>query len=363
MEGNHPFQVVWLPDDRRDVFLDEITRLSAQRPTTRRQIVFEGTRPAGMEQSETLAALFAAPAGGGFDGGENTGAPGGLPTSVHSGAAGLSGSAASTPRVWLGEPLAIQAATSAVFTRRGGSNLLLLGQNDEAAAGMFIGSVLSLAAQLPAANGNGEAGAAFTILNGGLPDREYMPLFAQLPRSLPSRVRLAQANDTASVMGELAAEIERRHSSMGDESPRFLFVFDLPRLRELRRQEDEFSFSRSAEESPRRPDQQFADILRDGAAVGVHVIVWCDSLTNFQRMLDRQGLKEFDTRVLLQMSPADSSLLMDTPAASLLGKHRALLHREDEGRLEKFRPYAPPDESWLARICEQLGRRAMPTTD
>ena len=74
----------------------------------------------------------------------------------------------------------------------------------------------------------------------------------------------------------------------------------------------------------------------------MHVIVWCDSLTNFQRMLDRQGLKEFDTRVLLQMSPADSSLLMDTPAASLLGRHRALLHREDEGRLEKFRPYSPP---------------------
>jgi DNA segregation ATPase FtsK/SpoIIIE, S-DNA-T family len=154
------------------------------------------------------------------------------------------------------------------------------------------------------------------------------------------------------------AEIERRHTSAGDEGPRFLFIFDLPRLRELRRQEEDFSFSRSSEEAPRRPDQQFADILRDGAAVGVHVVVWCDSLTNFQRMLERQGLKEFDTRILLQMSPADSSLLMDTPAASLLGRHRALLHREDEGRLEKFRPYAPPSEAWLVKAAGELAGRA-----
>jgi S-DNA-T family DNA segregation ATPase FtsK/SpoIIIE len=345
VEGNHPFQVVWLPDERRDVFLDEITRLNAQRPARaqRHPIVFEGTRPADMEQSDTLAALFASAADGANDGD----VPG-----------GNSSGTVTAPRVWLGEPLAIQEATSSTFTRRGGSNLLLLGQNDEAAAGMFISSILSLAAQLPAMNGNGGSGAAFTILNGGLADRDYMPRLAQLSRLLPGRVRWAQANDTASVMAELMAEIERRHSSAADDGPRFLFVFDLPRLRELRRQEEDFSFSRSSEEAPRRPDQQFADILRDGAAVGVHVVVWCDSLTNFQRMLDRQGLKEFDTRVLLQMSPADSSLLMDTPAASLLGKHRALLHREDEGRLEKFRPYAPPSESWLAKTAEQLAGRA-----
>ncbi len=234
----------------------------------------------------------------------------------------------------------------------------MIGQNDEAAAGMLVSSILSLAAQFPAANGNGEAGRAqFTILNGGLSDREYVPLFAQLARLLPGRIRLAPPSETSAVMADLTTDVERRHADAGELGPRFLFVFDLPRLRELRRQEDEFSFSRSAEETPRRPDQQFTDLLRDGASVGIHVITWCDSLTNFQRMLDRQGLKEFDTRVLLQMSAADSSLLMDTPAASLLGKHRALLHREDEGRLEKFRPYSPPPETWLAGACGQLASR------
>ena len=56
VEGNHPFQVVWLPDDRREAFLDEVSRLAAEHPTSTRrpQIVFEGTRPADMDKSEAL---------------------------------------------------------------------------------------------------------------------------------------------------------------------------------------------------------------------------------------------------------------------------------------------------------------------
>ncbi|HEY4310296.1 MAG TPA: FtsK/SpoIIIE domain-containing protein [Pirellulales bacterium] len=366
VEGNHPFQVVWLPDERRDVFLDEVTKLNAQRPprTRRQQIVFEGTRPADMEKSETLAALIAT---------ASSTPPAVLtqPSVVESSdalseetieATGGPSTAAVAPLVWLGEPLAIQSATSVTFTRRGGSNLLMIGQNDDAAAGMFISSIISLASQFPIAGGNGQpASASFTILNGALPDRDYVPLFAKLPRLLPGQVRLVPANDTSAALAELAAEVESRHSGAVDTGPRFLFVFDLPRMRELRKQEEDFSFSRSAEETPKRPDQHFADILRDGAPVGIHTIVWCDSLTNFQRMLERQGLKEFDTRLLLQMSAADSSLLMDTPAASFLGKYRALLHREDEGRLEKFRPYSPPSENWLATTCDQITAQAAPT--
>jgi S-DNA-T family DNA segregation ATPase FtsK/SpoIIIE len=55
-------------------------------------------------------------------------------------------------------------------------------------------------------------------------------------------------------------------------------------------------------------------------------------------------------RVLLQMSPTDSSTLMDTPLAARLGPHRALLYTEDQGRLEKFRPYGLPTLEWL-RQC------------
>ena len=54
-------------------------------------------------------------------------------------------------------------------------------------------------------------------------------------------------------------------------------------------------------------------------------------------------------RVLFQMSPTDSGHMLDTPAASKLGGHRALFHSEEQNRLEKFRPYGIPSEKWLRR--------------
>ena len=59
-------------------------------------------------------------------------------------------------------------------------------------------------------------------------------------------------------------------------------------------------------------------------------------------------------RIVLQMSGNDSSSLIDTPAAVKLGMHRALLHSEEQGILEKFRPYRWPTPDWLDRVGQQL---------
>jgi S-DNA-T family DNA segregation ATPase FtsK/SpoIIIE len=89
-----------------------------------------------------------------------------------------------------------------------------------------------------------------------------------------------------------------------------------------------------------------ATILREGPTVGVFTLVWCDTLANLQRALDRQALREFQMRVLFQMSAADSSNLIDSPLASKLGPHRAYYYTEDQGQLEKFRPYGAVSEDW-----------------
>jgi hypothetical protein len=83
--------------------------------------------------------------------------------------------------------------------------------------------------------------------------------------------------------------------------------------------------------------------------VGVHALVWCDSYTTASRWLDRQSLRDFDMRVLFQMSAADSSNLMDSPAASRLGPHGAYFYSEEHGQAEKFRPYGMPGAEWLER--------------
>jgi len=77
-------------------------------------------------------------------------------------------------------------------------------------------------------------------------------------------------------------------------------------------------------------------------------------MANLERTLDRRSLGEFSLRVAMQMSEQDSSLLLDTPAANRLGLHRAFFYSEDEGRLEKFRPYGLPTLEWLQALRRQL---------
>jgi hypothetical protein len=103
---------------------------------------------------------------------------------------------------------------------------------------------------------------------------------------------------------------------------------------------------------------QFLKIIREGPELGVHTLVWCDTLANLNRSLERRGIREFGTRVAFQMSAEDSAGVVDTPAASRLGMYRALVLDENEGRLEKFRPYGLPQGGWLAEAKAALVRNA-----
>ncbi len=133
----------------------------------------------------------------------------------------------------------------------------------------------------------------------------------------------------------------------------FLVIFGLQRYRMLRRSEDAFSFSRE-EQTGAQPNVQFAELLREGPAVGVHTLAWANTLSTLERTLDRQTIHEFDHRVLFQMSAADSSNLIDSPIANQLGLHRALLHSEEQGGIERFLPYAAIRDDWLAEVGRKL---------
>ena len=117
-------------------------------------------------------------------------------------------------------------------------------------------------------------------------------------------------------------------------------------------------FSVSSDEKAESADKQFAEILREGPALGMHILTWSDMLNTAERTFDRQSLREFDHRVLLQMSAGDSSNLIDSPAANQLGFHRALYYSEENGVLEKFRPYALMSESLLKNITARFGAKS-----
>ena len=332
VEGNHPFQVAWLPDDERERYLERIRAFAQEqgyRPP-QPQIVFEGNAPALIEHNQPLNELLVAP---------------GWPQ------VGRRVSA------WLGEPVAIKPPTAAHFRRQSASNLLLVGRDDESAMGMVAAALLSLAAQHPISNLQSPI-SQFYILDFSPVDAPYADLLARLANMLPHPVKRGRRRQLPDIIAEVASEVNRRLEMDEDrvwkEPAVYLFIYGLQRARDLRQEEDfGFSFGMEAEEAPPNPARQFATIVREGPEVGVHTVVWCDTYANLTRTLDRRTLREFEMRVAMQMGAEDSANLIDTPAASKLGLYRAYFYSEDESRLEKFRPYGLPSEAWLEWVEKQ----------
>jgi hypothetical protein len=322
VEGNDPFQVVWLPEERREQYLDDL-RHRADGRAYPPPLVFEGSTSADLTTNRALAALAANPSDG-------------------------------TPVVWLGDAVAIKEPTAAVFRPQSAANLLLLGQHEEAAVGLASAAITALAARL---RPNG-ADRPLVVIDGTPDDSEYAGYLRNVADALGVPGTVIDRADLPAALNELSAEFNRRQSGeSADRSPRFLIVHGLQRLRELRKPEEDFGFGRKGEKQA-TPGEQFAALIRDGAPLGLHVITWCDSLTNLQRAMDRQALRDFAFRVLFQMSPADSSNLLDSPAASRLGRNRAFYVEEGTERPEKFRPYGLPPMSWLRKLGNQLASAA-----
>jgi ABC-type multidrug transport system fused ATPase/permease subunit len=325
VEGNDIFQVVWLSDEQRDHYLQRVRDLGRRhgyvppRPT----IVFEGNVPADIAKNDLLRRLV----------------EGAAPPEREQAA-----------RAWLGDAIAIKDPTAAPFPLQSGSNLLLVGQQEEMALGVMTAALLSLAAQ--------ESAARFFVLDGTPADSRHVGYLEKVCDVLPQRVLLGGRRDAPAVLAEIAAEVDRRLKAPLDlHTPAYLVIHNLPLFRDLRRAEDDFGFGRRGDDRAVTPAQQLVTVLREGPALGVHVLVWCDSLNNLNRSFDRPVLREFELRVLFQMSAADSSTLIDNPVASKLGVNRALFHSEELGQPEKFRPYGLPSDEWLAWVKQHLSAR------
>lgn len=341
LEGNNLFQVVWLPDDRKDDYLNRLTRHAASNNgfAVRPQVVFEGNIPSDVRVNFELNGLLERPP-----------------------ATELTRKL----KAWLGEAVAIKDPTAAVFSQRTGANLLLVGQQPEASLGAVMVGIVALAAQMPHRDSAVEFPSAptsptFVILDGTPDESPLAGRLAAMPRMLPQATEFASPKDSAPLISKIAAEVERRQGLTGEQSPVFLVVFDIQRFRELRKADDDFGFSKPGEAAS--PAKLLAQILKDGPALGVHTIVWCDSPNNLSRTFDRQTLREFEMKVVFQMSANDSSNLIDTPLASKLGVHRAFFASEEEGVLEKFRPYGIPPADWLQKVKEQFRRASRHTPD
>jgi hypothetical protein len=322
VEGNNHFQVVWLSDDRKDDYLRKIRGRADGLPGP---VVFEGNAPAEVTRNTDLGAWIA--------GGKVK-----IPTP------------AEPTTAWLGEAMALTGQTAVQFRRQNGSNLVIIGQNDESVGGILATAMISLVFQTPPEENSVPR---FFLLDATQIDPAASVL-APTAAALGRTVRTAGWRQTAAILTELSAEVERRQlASEVDGPPIWFIVYGLHRSRDLRRADDDFGFMPKGD-APPSPPQQLATILREGPPLGVHTLFWCDTLVNLQRSVDRQMMRELSLRVALQMNASDSTNLIDSPQAGRLGSHRAFFFNEEEGRLEKFRPYSLPPADWLARVQRRL---------
>jgi S-DNA-T family DNA segregation ATPase FtsK/SpoIIIE len=324
IEGNSPFQAVWLSDQIRDQYLDKIAEKARQSGRTYpAAVVYEGDAPGDIRENTALQTFLAAP-------------PAARPASA---------------RIWLGAPNSIKGPTEAVFHQQSGSHLLIVGQRDEAILATLSIALVSLAAQYPV------GAAEFVVLDSsppGSPPREYLE---RIIRMIPHKVTVATGGNFAEIMNGLAAEMKRR---VGDEQAAgapavYLFIHGLQKFTKLR-QEDDFSFSSGGDDAPANPAAQLNSLILEGGSLGFHVIATCDSYNNVNRFLGRKALSEFEMRILFQMSANDSASLIDNPKAGSLGLNRALLNNQAEGYLELFRPYALPGNDWIESASQSLSR-------
>ncbi len=327
--GNHPFQVVWLGDEEKLSLLQRIEAMAANAlPPLEPAIVFEGNMPADAIHNAALRHALDSPA----------------PSETQTPLA---------PRAWLGNPVAIKDPPAAVFHRRSGANLLVVGQQTESAQGILMNAVIGVAAFSPV---DGEQSAAqFIVLDGDAVDDS---IWHRAAEDFRLNMQVAGPREAGDLVQQ-ATDIMEARKVAGDDTapPVFLIVSDLGRFRSFEPQDDDFGLGSFDQPTAKGVDKQFTDLLRQGPPLGIHTMVWAETANQVNRYLNRRSLNDLDIRLLFHMSANDSSRLMDATEASQLGVHRALLYRADQGQWEKLWPYQLPSREWWTWVQQRLAER------
>jgi hypothetical protein len=317
IEGNSPFQVVWLSDQEREGLLRDVRGMAEEKyGVPAEPIVFEGNAPADVSENPLLSRLLEAPRGA-------------VPVA---------------PRCWFGAPNSIKGPTEAVFHRQSGNHLLMVGQREEAALVMMGVALVALAAQYPA------GGVRLVLLHQAVAGSVEEGYVERIAAAVPE-LRVGRGPESSAILAELAEELRERSGGEGGASvavPVFLLVHGLQRFRKLR-SEDDFSFGGGGD-SAGDPAAQFTELVTEGSIQGIHLIISVDTAANAGRYLNRKAMAEFEMRILFQMSANDSARMIDSPAAQDLGLYRALLYNEQAGTVETFRPYAMPPVEWTEAV-------------
>lgn len=317
IEGNQPMQIGWLDKATQVGWFSQIGHGYQNRDASTNRlghtVVFDGNRPATWEPAQADMAIARAR------------------------------QEINPDALWcvVGESVSISPAVAFPLTNQAGRNVLVVGSEDAMAA-----AVLNLITSSFVKNSVGAGQRCHMYCLQGAKPTDAGAL--QLPnrwRDLPCEKTVYDLRTIDEGLREIHRLLQQRVSGESAETfPILVNVIQIGRLRSLRREED-FSFG----STDATPDKMLEEILRDGPSHNVHVVVWAESYSTVNRWLSRNAVREFEVRLLMQMSANDSSNLVDSVAASKLGDHVMLLYDEATGHEQKFRPYS---NEGLEGLCQ-----------
>ncbi len=216
IEGNNPFQIVWLPDHEREEFLHRLGERFQKEPTNLpAPVIFEGNAPSSLSTNPQVVDAMAGKS-----------------------------AARRILSAWLGEPIEIKPPTAIEFPRQSGSHLAVLGQDGTSARGVFVSTLVSFALQSrlgksarsidPASNGNGSLSLAcrLYLLDGTDPaqvdTQGGLVLLADIAKRAGIEATSIDRRRLTDSLSEIAEIIARRQlQESPDPEEVFLFIYDL----------------------------------------------------------------------------------------------------------------------------------------
>jgi energy-coupling factor transporter ATP-binding protein EcfA2 len=310
IESNQGFQVAYLSKDA------QLKRLHAMKPfevphdpainPMGRRVVFEGHKPAVWDERSIRLAL----------------AP---EASRETGAFAMV----------LGDSVSIDPPIIKTVNRAAGRNIMVVGGEEATAASIFAGAIEGFLIRSDAMNSGSDSAKVF-FLNGIRSEEPAMTKVISRLKSNP-QTEIINARDLEPFVLRLKDDLANRIANPDQfHATHLICVGNLSRFRELRRSE-EYSFGDDG--GATKLDAIFADLLRDGPAVGLHVLLWADSASTLSRWLSRQSMRDIELRIVMQMSSNDSNQLIDSNAANRLEPYVALIQDDLDGKPIKFRPF------------------------
>lgn len=310
VEANERFRGAVIDEETRRERVVAMRTKAVEAGFHRRPVVFEGNAP--IPAGDTLPADFAE---------------------------AVRGANARTLRLRFGAPMAIAGSADIDLRRESGANVLLVARDTSPDPGSLdafsvpravIGNmILSAVVQR----------AAVEIVDFLAIDEGLETFLAPLLDA--SAVAARRRRQVPAVLTRLRDEVRRRVDDDDTSSPPTLLVlYGMHRARDF----DQDSVDYDAEmDLP----ETLSYILRDGPEVGVHTLMWFDTVASIVRRLPSGAVREASWRLAGKMSADDSSSFVGVESAGSLREQQILAANEDRGLLQRCTTISEPPVEWI----------------